>query len=132
MPVEQCPHAWPAAYIGDVGGWEARILSWLNQRVHVRKRMQLRRAVTVGAALAMGAGVGCGGRLQVTRINSDQAKPNNVWVFFTVERGEEPIAGLDAEDFKIYEDDQLVSAFESKQLILNPDVAAVMYTLLLI
>jgi hypothetical protein len=70
--------------------------------------------------------------LEVTRINSAEAKPNNVWVFFTVEDGEEPVAGLTAEDFKIYEDDQLVSKFESKQVILNPDVAAVMYTMLLV
>lgn len=74
---------------------------------------------------------GCSG-LTVTRINSAEAKPNNVWVFFTVEKGEEPVAGLEAEDFQIYEDDQLVSKFESKQTIQNPEVAAVMYTLLLL
>jgi hypothetical protein len=77
------------------------------------------------------AAVGCA-NLDVTRINSDQAKPNNVWVFFTVERKEEPVAGLTADDFEIYEDGQLVSKFESKQTIQNPDVAAVMYTLLLL
>lgn len=82
--------------------------------------------------LALFALGGCARGLQVTRINSSQKKPNNVWVFFTVERKEEPVAGLTAEDFKIYEDDELVSAFESKQVIQNPQVAAVMYTLLLI
>ncbi len=77
--------------------------------------------------------IGCGGGgLTVTRINSEQKKPNNVWVFFTVERGEDPVGGLEARDFKIYEDDKLVSQFESKQTIQNPDVAAVMYTLLLL
>jgi hypothetical protein len=70
--------------------------------------------------------------LTVTRINSAEAKPNNVWVFFTVEDGEDPVAGLEADDFEIYEDDKLVSKFESKQTIQNPDVAAVMYTLLLL
>lgn len=70
--------------------------------------------------------------LTVTRINSAEAKPNNVWVFFTVENGEEPVAGLKADDFEIYEDDQLVSKFESQQTIQNPEVAAVMYTLLLL
>ncbi len=70
--------------------------------------------------------------LQVTMVDSSYKKPNNVWVFFTVEKGEEPVAGLEAKDFEIYEDDQLVSAFESKQTIQNPDVAAVMYTLLLL
>jgi hypothetical protein len=76
--------------------------------------------------------VACGGSMQVSRINSSQKKPNNVWVFFTVEKGDEPVGGLEASDFKIYEDDQLVSEFESKQVIQNPQVAAVMYTLLLL
>ncbi len=70
--------------------------------------------------------------LKVSRINSAQAKPNNVWVFFTVEKGKEPIGGLSASDFEIYEDSQLVSKFESKQVIQNPEVAAVMYTMLLL
>lgn len=75
---------------------------------------------------------GCGGGLQLTRINSEQKKPNNVWVFFSVQRGEEPVPGLAAEDFQIYEDDGRVSPFESQQVILNPMVASVMYTLLLL
>lgn len=78
------------------------------------------------------AGVGCGGGLNVTRINSAQKKPNNVWVFFTVEDGDEPVGGLTADDFEIYEDGELVSKFESKQVIQNPEVAAVMYTMLLV
>lgn len=45
--------------------------------------------------------VGCA-QLTMTRINSAEKKPNNVWVFFTVEDGEEPVAGLEAEDFEIY------------------------------
>jgi hypothetical protein len=76
--------------------------------------------------------VGCGGGLRLTRINSEQKTPNNVWVFFTVERGDEPVGGLEAKDFKIYEDDKVVSTYESKQTIQNPEVAAVMYTLLLL
>lgn len=83
------------------------------------------------AALALVL-VACGGRARMTVINSDQKKPNNVWVFFTVEKGEEPVPGLEADDFRIYEDDGLVSAFESKQTIQNPEVAVVMYTLLLL
>lgn len=75
---------------------------------------------------------GCGAGLQLTRVNSDQKKPNNVWVFFTVQQGEEPVAGLAAEDFEIYEDGAKVSPYESQQVILNPEVAAVMYTLLLL
>ncbi|MCX4240606.1 VWA domain-containing protein [Paraliomyxa miuraensis] len=96
-----------------------------------------RRRPSRWAPLALALGLlpvasGCTGKLQVTRLNSEQKKPNNVWVFFTVEDDEEPVGGLTADDFAIYEDDQLVSTFESKQTIQNPDVAAVMYTLLLL
>ena len=64
------------------------------------------------------ASLGCSS-LTVTRINSAEEKPNNVWVFFTVEDGEEPVAGLTADDFEIYEDNELVSKYESKQTIIN-------------
>lgn len=75
----------------------------------------------------------CGGGLRVNRINSAQKKPANVWVFFTVDAGEdEPVGGLTEDDFEIYEDGELVSKFESKQTIQNPEVAAVMYTMLLV
>lgn len=78
-----------------------------------------------------GFATACGG-LTVTRVNSAEDKPNNVWVFFTVKDGEEPVPGLSAESFEIYEDGKLVSSFESQQQILNPEVAAVSYTLLLL
>jgi hypothetical protein len=88
--------------------------------------------VALAAALALPLSA-CGGGLNVTLINSAQKKPNNVWVFFTVDRGKkDPVGGLTAEDFKIYEDGDEVSKFESKQTIQNPEVAAVMYTLLLV
>ncbi len=87
--------------------------------------------LTLFASLAISV-AGCGGSLQVTKVNSAEEKPNNVWVFFTVMEGEEPVAGLQAANFEIYEDDKLVSVFESQQKILNPEVAAVSYTLLLL
>jgi hypothetical protein len=93
-------------------------------------RRPLVAAVPLLALLAL---AGCGSSLSVTRVNSAQRKPNNVWVFFTVDKGrKDPVAGLTADDFSIYEDGDLVSKFESKQTIQNPEVAAVMYTLLLV
>jgi hypothetical protein len=54
-------------------------------------------------------------------------------VFFSVDAGEDdPVGGLTADDFEIFEDGELVSKFESKQIIQNPEVAAVMYTMLLV
>jgi hypothetical protein len=60
-------------------------------------------------------------------------KPSNVAVYFTVDtRSGDPVPGLKAEQFRIYEDGKLISPFESKQTILNPDVAVMHYTLLLV
>jgi hypothetical protein len=90
------------------------------------------RAVLLATMALLAFVMGCGG-LNVRRINSAEKKPNNVWVFFTVDAGKDkPVGGLVAEDFKIYEDGEEVSLFESKQTIQNPEVAAVMYTLLLV
>jgi hypothetical protein len=65
-------------------------------------------------------------------VQATATKPSNVAVYFTVDtRSGDPVPGLTAEQFHIYEDDKLVSPFESKQTILNPEVAAMHYTLLL-
>jgi len=69
----------------------------------------------------------------LTLIDASVQRPSNVAVYFTVETGSgEPVADLKAESFRIYEDDKLVSVHESKQTILNPEVAAEHYTLLLV
>ena len=83
--------------------------------------------VVVGLLLA-----GCGGGLTLTPIRATSNRPSNVVVYFKVEKGKQPIAGLTADSFKIYEDGDLVSQYESKQTILNPEVAASHYTLLLV
>lgn len=77
---------------------------------------------------------GCGGGgLKLTAVKAAQQKPSNVAVYFKVQTsGGEPVGGLTADQFRIYEDGQLVSENESKQTILNPEVAASHYTLLLV
>jgi hypothetical protein len=75
---------------------------------------------------------GCSG-LKPRLIDASVQKPSNVAVYFTVDtRDGEPVPGLTAEQFRIYEDGRLVSPYESKQTILNPEVAARHYTLLLL
>lgn len=77
----------------------------------------------------------CGGSqgLHLTLLDASVQKPSNVAVYFTVDTHDgEPVAGLDASSFHIYEDGRLVSVHESKQTILNPEVAAAHYTLLLV
>ncbi len=84
------------------------------------------------ALLSLGLSSGCAG-LHLTTIKASEQRPSNVAVYFKVEtRTGDPIGGLTADRFRIFEDDQLVSEYESKQTILNPEVAAVHYTLLLV
>lgn len=76
--------------------------------------------------------VGCGG-LRVAMVDSAYQRPSNVAVYFTVDSATgDPVGGLQATDFRIYEDGQLVSPTESQQTIVNPEVAAEHYTLLLV
>ncbi|HMF42580.1 MAG TPA: VWA domain-containing protein [Polyangia bacterium] len=75
---------------------------------------------------------GCAG-LKLQMVDHSVHRPSNVAVYFSVEtRNGQPVANLTPQDFKIYEDKQPVSILESKQTILNPEVAAIHYTLLLI
>jgi hypothetical protein len=78
------------------------------------------------------ASSGCAG-LKLQMFDHSVHKPSNVAVYFSVEtRNGQPVANLTPQDFRIYEDKQPVSVLESKQTILNPEVAAIHYTLLLI
>jgi hypothetical protein len=75
----------------------------------------------------------CGGWLSVNRVSSAQKKPNNAWVFFSVERiGDQPVTGLAAEDFTVYEDGSPVPKEDSRQILQSPDSAAARATLLLL
>ena len=71
--------------------------------------------------------------LRGTRLEAAAHPPSNVAVFFSVDDwAGEPIADLLASDFNIYEDDKIVSLDESRQTIVNPQIAAAHYTLLLV
>jgi hypothetical protein len=85
------------------------------------------------ALAAASSVVACGGGLKLKPIRNSETRPSNVAAYFKVEKSNgEPVGGLSADKFKIYEDGQLVSEFESKQVILNPEVAASHYTMLLV
>jgi hypothetical protein len=82
----------------------------------------------LGAVLTVG---GCGLHLQL--MDASVRKPSNVAVYFSVvDKDKEPVPNLASAEFKIYEDNKLVSVYESKQTILNPEVAAAQFTLLLV
>jgi hypothetical protein len=75
---------------------------------------------------------GCA-ELQLTPIKLTQQRPSNVALYFQVRTGSgDPAGSIAADQFRIYEDRQLVSADESKQTILPPDLVAAHYTLLLV
>lgn len=71
--------------------------------------------------------------MRVNLVDSAYRRPSNVAVYFTVDGPNgEPIPGLQADDFRIYEDGRIVSEAESRQTIVNPEVAAEHYTLVLV
>ena len=97
----------------------------------------MRKPKGIGLFIGLGgafliAPAGCAG-LKLQLVDHSVHKPSNVAVYFIVEtRNGQPVANLTPQDFRIYEDKQPVSILESKQTILNPEVAAIHYTLLLI
>src|SRR5215472_4939957 len=95
-------------------------------------RDTVKRAISLAFRASLLLLGGCAG-LQLTPIKAAQQRPSNVAVYFKVETdGGDPVGGLTADKFRISEDGTLVSQYESKQTILNPQVAAVHYTLLLV
>jgi VWFA-related protein len=95
-----------------------------------KRRKTLHLTLIALGLLAMA--VGCAS-LNLQLHNSSVQKPSNVALYFSVETGDgRPVGGLEATSFRIYEDDQLISPFESKQTILNPETEVVHYTLLLL
>ncbi|MCP4604353.1 MAG: VWA domain-containing protein [Proteobacteria bacterium] len=93
--------------------------------------VQSRILVFIAAFISV-ASFSCEG-LRLQLINASVDEPSNVVVYFTVDRKDgEPVAGMTADQFHIYEDGKLISTFESQQTILNPEVSTVRYTLLLL
>jgi von Willebrand factor type A domain len=114
-----------------IGGEVVRrgTLTWFTIRIAMYVSRVFGASAFVAALIA---GAACA-RLELTSIKATQQRPSNVAVYFKVQtESGDPVGGLTANSFRIYEDGQLVSQYESKQTILNPEVAAVHYTLLLV
>jgi hypothetical protein len=71
------------------------------------------------------------GCLTLRLVDANVHKPSNIAFYFSVADGIHPVPSMTADQFRIFEDGKIVSAFESKQTILNPEVAVVQQTLLL-
>ncbi len=116
------------AFIKDSQGVENIYIMFFMLSNHQRRKIKL----TFCFSLMIASSWGCG-RLQLQLHNASVEKPSNIALYFTVETEDgEPVGGLEANSFKIYEDEQLISPFESKQTILNPETSVVHYTLLLL
>lgn len=78
--------------------------------------------------------VGCGlfKQLDVESPGHSVQKPSNVAVYLSVSDGDTPITDLTEQSFAIYENDQLISPEESKQVLLDRTLAAHHRTLLLV
>ena len=88
------------------------------------------RLLSLAAALGLVATqAGC---LTLRLVDASVRKPSNVAVYFSVtDASRHPVASMTADQFRIYEDGKVVSLFESRQTILNPEVAVAQDTLLL-
>ncbi len=71
-------------------------------------------------------------RLQVDPVSSSVQKPSNVAVYLKVSDGQEPVTDLTEQNFNIYENGQLISPDETKQVLLSREVAALHRVLLLL
>ena len=72
-------------------------------------------------------------RMRLDLVDASVQKPSNVALFFQMDdENGNPKPGVAVEQFRIYEDGKLISTYESKQTILNPEVSTVRYTLLLL
>ena len=93
----------------------------------------LTRSLLWTATLGLGVlATGCYA-LKLELVDASVQKPSNVALYFAMDDKEgNPVPGVEASEFKIYEDGKLISDYESKQTILNQEVAIERYTLLLL
>lgn len=111
----------------------SRVRTWLATAASSFVAQAKQSRASVMLALMCCVPTGCAGGLFVTRVQHSATPPSNVAIYFRVSDFQgTPVGGLSAEQFNIYEDEGLVSVYESKQTILNPEVAAAHLTLLLV
>ena len=94
--------------------------------------MPLWRAIWPLLILPLAAGCGLFKQLEVDSPGNWVQKPSNVAVALSVSDGDTPITDLTEQSFAIYENEQLVSTDDSKQVLLDRELAAHFRTLLLV
>jgi hypothetical protein len=71
-------------------------------------------------------------RLEVAPVAKSVEPPGNVALYVAVSQGKQPVTDLTAQNFRIFEDGQLISAEQSRQQLLPRDAVALHRTLLLV
>jgi hypothetical protein len=90
-----------------------------------------RRAFALLAAQLVAA---CGlfQHLQVESLGDSAQKPSNVAVYLSVSNGDQPLTELEEQNFRIYENEQLIADSETQQTLLDRQLVAHHRTLLLV
>ena len=83
------------------------------------------------AALLAGCTTLLGG-VEVKPVSVTVEKPSNVAIYLSVSDSGEPIAGLTADNFTLFENEQAVPILDSQLTLLERDVAAVHHSVLLV
>ena len=72
------------------------------------------------------------GGLDAHRVATSVQQPSNVAVYMAIHRSNQPVTGLTAANFEIYENGQQLNRTQTRHKLLDPSVAAVHKTLLLV
>lgn len=70
--------------------------------------------------------------VEVESVATSVQKPSNVALYISVRDGKQPISSLMVENFKVYENEQLVPSDQSQLTLLNRDAAVVHHALVLV
>jgi hypothetical protein len=92
----------------------------------------MRRVLSLCLLLCLSTGCSLFNRVRVDPIATAYQKPSNVAAYVAVSDADEPITGLEPQNFEIYENGQLLSADDSRLVLLPQEVATYHHTLLLI
>lgn len=94
--------------------------------------MRLLHWLLFAAAALLLFGCGLFQQLEVQSLGTAARKPSNVGVYLSVADGIEPLTELGPENFRIYENEQRLDADETRQTLLEREIAAIHHTLILV
>lgn len=94
--------------------------------------MRLSQLLLLASSALLLFGCGLFQQLDVQSLGTATRKPSNVGVYLSVADGVEPVTELGPEAFRIYENEQLLDPDETRQTLLEREIAALHHALLLV